>query len=147
MDKLAIVPGESIGSIKIGMTPNELENTPHMFDYRAEYDTEGRVNFIEIGYDVADNFNCLIGEINLFNTKADALVERLDSISPYDRDEDSELGYAYKFSEIGLSLWRSVVLTEASMKESWFLEMSPEIQQDEMKHLYFESISVFTPIL
>ncbi|WFR63160.1 hypothetical protein P9222_01640 [Paenibacillus amylolyticus] len=142
MKNLAVEPGQSIGDIRLGMTQNEVEQTDAFsFDPNVEYDTEGKANFIEF-YE-SDEFKCMLGELDLLGTEADVLIPQLDVIAPYDR-EDPELGCSYQFDPIGLILWRPVPMTREDMKEPWFLEMPPENQQDEMKHLRFSTAAVYT---
>ncbi|RRJ61770.1 hypothetical protein EHV15_01350 [Paenibacillus oralis] len=147
MDNLNIIPGQSIGDIKLGMTKTQAENAikshADLFA-KIEYDSNDKIHFIEIGYGEADRYRCLYRDIDLFNTKVTELVEILDQVSPYDRN-DSELGYTYNFPEMGLSLWRPVILTEEDLQQDWFKELSPDLQEDEMKHLYFEAVAVYKP--
>ncbi|MCM3472222.1 hypothetical protein [Brevibacillus borstelensis] len=156
VDNLIIEPG-AIGTIKLGMSKDEVEaciqeyarkyqKEYHVRNYfknvfRVEYDVNERVDFIEIPSSLKDEFNCLFYDIDVFNTKADDLVNHIDRISEYDRNH-RELGYTYFFPELGLSLWRPIIFKEEYMEEDWFKEMSPENQEDEMKHLYFEAVSI-----
>ncbi|MDP4099143.1 hypothetical protein OIN60_20700 [Paenibacillus sp. P96] len=142
MKILDIIPGKSIGKVELGMNRADAERLSDDVWYKNEYDEDGLVNYIQIGYGTKDEYNCQYNGIDLFNTKADDLVALLDKISPYDRSH-SELGYTYAFPELGLTLWRSSIFTEEMRNEEWFKEMSKENQEDEMKYLYFESIAVF----
>ncbi|WP_334077446.1 hypothetical protein [Paenibacillus sanfengchensis] len=145
MEILNIVPGESIGTVKIGMTQTQAEAAMMSYDgLNISYDEDHKVDFIEIGYGANDQFKCVYGDFDLFNTKASELVSMIDQISPYDRNEP-EIGYTYKYPKIGLSLWRSTILTEEDLQEDWFKELSADIQEDEMKHLYFEAVAVYKP--
>lgn len=156
MDHLIIEPG-AIGTIKLGMTKIEVEAcyqeyiTKYQKEYhttnyiknafRVNFDANERVDFIEISSSLKDDFNCLFKNIDVFNTKADDLVNLIDKFAAYDRNH-KELGYTYFFPAIGLSLWRPIIFREEYIQEDWFKELSPENQEDEMRHLYFETVSI-----
>ncbi|MBY0054662.1 hypothetical protein P4U99_25925 [Brevibacillus agri] len=126
MDNLIIEPGEGIGLIKFGMSKDEVEKCIqsytekyqkeyHIQDYfkgffMLEYDSEGKVDFIEIPEVLKETFNCLLMGIDVFNTKAEDLVEKIDEIAEYDRNQSD--GYTYFFPSLGLSLWRSDIFKE-----------------------------------
>lgn len=80
--------------------------------------------------------------INPFQTQADRLIEIIDNESKFDRN-DPEVGYTYRFHELGLAFWRPNILTEDDLNSERFLSLSKDIQEDELKSLYFESISVY----
>ncbi|MCM3785014.1 hypothetical protein M3231_18750 [Neobacillus mesonae] len=158
-DILKIEPGVGIGKIKLGMTKEELAvyeeeylkeypekpwrdiGFEHLF--RIDYDVNHRISFIEIiNYDMEHmNFDCLYEDINLFSTKAKDLVLTINEISPYKPDE-YDMGYSYHFPEIGLVLWRGSVFHEEQIHEAWFQEMPMESQEQELRYLYFETVSV-----
>lgn len=139
-----VKPSISIGELKIGMNENEIdkltENSPCFF--KVEYE-DNKCSFIELYSSGQIEFVCLFGELDLFNTKVSILIPLIDTISPYDREKSD--GYGYYFPEIGLSFWRDIDLTEETMQEDWFKEMSPENQEDTAKHLYFGAVGVFNP--
>ncbi|MGF7050518.1 hypothetical protein J2T13_005067 [Paenibacillus sp. DS2015] len=145
MGKLIIEPGKSIGDIKLGMSKEKveeiLEDCPIF--YNVEYEDNLHVNFIETASSSKDVYNCLLQGIDPFSTKADELINTLDKISPYERNDESRLGFTYRFTKLGIAFWRSSVFKEEDANEDWFKEMTIENQEDELKHLYFESISVF----
>jgi len=157
MDPLIIEPGKGIGTIELGMSRQEVEAciqeytakyrkpsySKNYFEhvFMVKYDEEERVHFIEIPSSLKDIFTCSFRGMDVFNTKAEELVAKVDEISPYDRD-DWELGYMYMFPALGLSFWRPNIFKEEFLQEEWFLEMHPDIQEDEKKHLYFESVSI-----
>ncbi|MEJ3718407.1 hypothetical protein WGM54_10355 [Paenibacillus polymyxa] len=158
MDNLIIEPKIGIGMIKLGMSKSEVEHCirsysnqydkldkdPNYFHYvfTIEYDSLGKVNFIEVASHAKEQFNCLFKEIDIFNTKADELVKLIDKISPYERNHP-EIGWTYSFPELGLSLWRSRIFNEEDTKEEWFKEMDVEEQEDELRFRYFETVSLF----
>lgn len=159
MEKLIIEPGHSIGSIQLGMNKLAVEKViqdyaaryhcvNHMDNYfesafRIEYDLEEKVKFIEIPWTLKEVFTCTCRDIDVFNTKAAELVKKLDKISPYDR-KHQELGYTYVFPQWGLSLWRSRKFEEDDMQTDWFKKLSPENQEDELRFMYFESVSIWS---
>ncbi|KGE20788.1 hypothetical protein [Paenibacillus wynnii] len=142
---MKVEPGKSIGNLSIGMSKLNVEKLTKKSSpiyFRVDYDSNDQVQYIQLASGIKDLYICEYRNIDLFNTKVKDLVTILDKISPYDRN-DSELGYSYVFSEIGLSLWRPRNITEEDFEEEWFKEMSLENQEDERKYLFFESLGVF----
>lgn len=160
MDDLIIEPRVGIGTIKLGMSKNEVEDCfksytiqynkserdPDYFQYAfvVEYDSSEEVNLIGVIFHAKDEFNCLFKGIDVFNTKAEELVETIDKISPYDRNHP-DIGWMYTFPKLGLSLWRSRIFNEEDTKEEWFKEMDVEEQEDELRFRFFETVSLFVP--
>jgi len=164
MDRLIIEPGTGIGQIRLGMTKTEVEEwlrsytdryeitreqNPQRYHlegtirscFQCEFDEEGKVSVIQISSGLKDVLHCEFMGIDVFRMKAEELVAQIDQLSPYDR-EHGELGYTYEFPALGLTFWRPVILNEADLAAEWFQEMDPAIQEDEMKNLYFECVSV-----
>ncbi|MGG4397349.1 hypothetical protein ABEX25_23875 [Paenibacillus thiaminolyticus] len=86
------------------------------------------------------NFICY--GIDVFNTKAEKLIEIIDKMTPYLRTSEPDLGSIFDFTEVGLSFYRSNVFTEKEMEEDWFKVKSPEEQEDDLKYLYIETVMV-----
>jgi len=164
MDRLMIEPRKGIGHIQLGMTQAEVEErlqnytdqyeipyekNPKCYHvegairscFKIEYDAAGKVTFIQIASELKNVLQCVFLDFDVFRTKAEDLVAKIDKLSPYDRDH-WELGFTYDFPSLGLSFWRPVILNENDLEAEWFKEMDPEIQKDEMKNLYFECVSV-----
>lgn len=139
-----IKPGKSIGEINIGMSQNDAEKylSNSQLSFQIEYEGK-RVSFIEINAGAEIDFSCSYDNIDFFKTKATQLVDMLDAISPYDREESD--GFTYRFPKLGLVLWRNLNFSEEDMKQSWFKEMPIENQKDTMRSLYFETVGVFSP--
>lgn len=109
MGNLIIEPGKGIGLIKLGMNKDEVEKCIQKYTekyqkeyhiqvyfkgfFMVEYDSEGKVDFIEIPEVLKETFNCLLLGIDVFNTKAEDLVEKIDKISEYDRNQSD--GYTF----------------------------------------------------
>ncbi|MGG1660558.1 hypothetical protein [Brevibacillus sp. NRS-1366] len=157
MDDLMIEPGIGIGPIKLGMNKLQVEEyvqeyaqkyeiankNPNDFwsVFKIEFDQDEKVHFIEISSFVNDDFRCFYRGIDIFNTKAERLVEQIDTISEYDRSK-WDLGFSYSFPKLGLFLWRPTVLKETDLQQEWFQEMDPDIQEDEMRNLYFRTVAI-----
>lgn len=155
METLIIEAGHSIGDIKLGMSKEEVQQCLRSYEakcnkppgsftkyFREEYDSAGMLEFIEIASVSSRYFNCLFRGIDVFKTRASTLVAMIDEISPYVRDADACRGFAYTFPKLGLTLWRGNVLNEADLEEEWFKQLDPEIQKDELRNLYFESVGI-----
>lgn len=156
-DQLIIEPGNRIGKLKLGMAKTKVdeviqyykkayEEETNYFDFfenafHFEYDHNGKVKFIEIISECKHFFNCICHDMDVFNTKANELVQKLDRISKYEKNTDEDTQYI--FANMGLSLWRPSVCTEETMKEEWFKEMSEENQEQEMRYFYFQTVAVY----
>ncbi|WP_339324375.1 hypothetical protein [Paenibacillus sp. FSL W8-0194] len=148
IDKIVIEPGKSIGDFYLGMDKVEAERiirtTPLFF--KIEWDMNECASFIEVARHPDFNFELLINgfdRIDPFKTKVKEIINNLDVISPYDRGDD--LGFTYSFLQMGITFWRPSNFKEEDMNEAWFKEMPLENQKEELKQLYFESISVYKP--
>lgn len=160
MDVLTIQPGIGIGNLKLGMTKDEVNECIQAYKdkyqkryhsknffknvLRVRYDANEKVNLIEIPYELKEEFRCLLNDIDVFNTKADELVQRIDKISHYDRS-NTEMDTCFRFPELGLTLWRPDLFKEENLEEEWFKELQPDIQEDYKKNLYFSSVAVEPP--
>lgn len=155
MQKLIIEAGHSIGDINLGMSKEQVQQCIRVYEakynkrpgsfskyFRDEYDSAGKLVFIEIASVSSRYFNCLFRDIDVFKTRASTLVAKIDEISPYVRDEDACRGYSYTFPKLGLSLWRGNVLNEEDLEEDWFKQLDPEVQEEELRNLYFESVGI-----
>jgi hypothetical protein len=155
METLIIEAGHSVGDIKLGMSKEEVQQCLRSYEakcnkppgsfskyFRAEYDSAGKLEFIEIASVSSRYFNCLFHGIDVFKTRASTLVAKIDEISPYVRDADASRGFAYTFPKLGLSLWRGHVLNDDDLEEEWFKQLDPNIQEDERRNLYFESVGI-----
>lgn len=163
MGNLSIEPKKGIGKLQLGMTKSEVEEclkyytdeyeitreqNPERYhmkgaikaSFQTEYDSEGKVNFIQVSSAIKDVLNCVFQDIDVFNTKAEELVKKIEMTSKYDRNDDG--GWTYEYPELGLSFWRPNILREADLEKDWFKEMLPDIQEDEKRNLYFECVSI-----
>ncbi|MBE1556068.1 hypothetical protein [Sporosarcina limicola] len=151
MDELIINEGHSVGLFNFGMKIEEVEHYSklniekyniHEDSFFFEYDEEGKVIDIHlIIEDLKHHFQCKFKGIDILNTKAIELIELFDTITPYLRDPESSLGYSYQFLKLGLSFWRGNVCNEKDLESDWFKELHPEIQEDNKRFLYFETVT------
>lgn len=116
MDTIEIEPGQGIGTIKLGMSRDEVEECIRQYASRyecrddisfefssyfmPEYDSNGRLIALQMISDVKEHAHCLCHGIHVFRTKADDLVEALDGMSPYSRTWDASAGFCYLFPDI-----------------------------------------------
>lgn len=151
MKELIIKPGVSIGDITLGMHKDAakeiISKFPDSVFLNMDCDERENVHFMEIASNAKDEFVCVLQDINVdpFHTKAKDLIRIVEQFDAYEQTDESRLGFSYRFPKLGLAFWRTGVLDEADLQESWFKEMSAEHQEDELRYLYFESVSVFTP--
>ncbi|WP_046228156.1 hypothetical protein [Paenibacillus dauci] len=155
MYTITINPLVGIGSIQLGMTEmqvqQELQNAPWINNEELfqtfEYDSNNRLKFIEINnpFDSA-GFKLLYKDLDLFNTTAEDIVSTIRIHTSFVNNMEAELGYTFFFREIGLSLWRANVMTDAIINSPEFLaEVLPENLEDEKRNLYFATIAVTIP--
>lgn len=165
-NKLIIEPGVGIGTIKLGMSKEEVEyhisnykekyekkvyrdehgNEVHydgFFDWaiKIDYGKQGTVIFIEIVRDMITFFDCICYDIDVFRTKAEEIVRKLSEVVHCEPEMEDETECTLE--NIGLSLWRSHAFNEVEMEEEWFLEMCEENQEDEKRYMYFQTVAVY----
>ncbi|WP_052092067.1 FGGY family carbohydrate kinase [Paenibacillus sp. FSL H7-0357] len=140
---IPVLPGQSIGPLRLGMTEAEIAKAAAEFPlfYKVEYNGAGSAVFIEIA-NSGEEWTCSFAGIDLFATMAEKLIIILDQLSPYERNP-AETGCTYTFPQLGLTLWRSDALSEADLLTEEYLSLPPDIYEDEKRLLYFESVSVF----
>lgn len=152
MEILEITPNEGIGQIKLGMEREEVhkilgkseklqESSEWIDDYHIEYE-KNKVIFIEISNVFTDAYFVLFNGVDVFRTEAKLLVKYISDYGQYD-ESDWELGYSYSFPSLGIGLWRPSIFEYDMINDPEFKEMDEEIQLDEMKYLYFETICVY----
>ncbi|TDL48443.1 hypothetical protein E2R60_26450 [Paenibacillus dendritiformis] len=156
MDKIIIEPGHAVGMIKLEMTKDEVNQCIQMYMQRyedeqercferfifPEYDENQKLIAVQVLRDLMEFANFICYGIDVFNTKAEKLIEIIDKMTPYLRTSEPDLGSIFDFTEGGLSFYRSSVFTEKEMEEEWFTVKSPEEQEDDLKYLYFETVMV-----
>ncbi|GIP46132.1 hypothetical protein J45TS6_45910 [Paenibacillus sp. J45TS6] len=151
MENIMIIsPFIGIGTVKLGMSQSEVHEILKDGGYlenlisRCEYDENDKLKFIEISnpFDEFD-LQLLYDGIDVFKTKANSLVEKIDEKTPYFRNEEAEMGVCYTFKDLQLSFWRPSALTEDEMNSVEFLEeLSPENQEYEKRNLYFSAVAI-----
>jgi hypothetical protein len=158
MENLNVIPQVGIGKVKLGMhrdEVHELVGTNYTniktgsivrdyycnFCFQIEYDSNNIVNFIEIVN--SSTYNVVFEGVDVFKTKAEELVSYVEQFSKYLKTPSAQLGYIYIFEDIRISLYRSIVCKEETMKEPWFLQLSQEQKEDELRFLYFETIAIW----
>jgi hypothetical protein len=158
MEIINVVPKQGIGLIKLGMSKDEVEKSRQEYNakfyrenrmreffkgtFKVEYDTKGKVNFIELSsFKGEQEFTCTILGLNIFETKVEELVEKIDIVSSYDRN-DWELGYSYHFPELGLCFWRPNIFKDSDMEEDWFKANDKEGQESYLIDQYFRTVAV-----
>ncbi|MRN54902.1 sedoheptulokinase [Paenibacillus monticola] len=142
LEQIIVQPGQAIGPFRLGMTEAEIGISARNYPmhYNVEYDEAGLASFIEIA-EPGEEWSCRYRDMDLFRTTAKKLIADLDQESPYDR-KYAETGCTYLFSSLGLTLWRSSELTEEEMCSEEFKALPADIQEDELRHLYFEAVAV-----
>ncbi len=136
MQEFAIQPLTGVGPVRFGMTVAEVET--HLGQGRVvsqkrhlyleclfvDFDAQGRAEFIEAAE--SSRVAITLDGQNLHALKADAAVETVSRLAPYDPN-DPELGYSFVFPALQVALWRSTVERErfesvAAGKAGYFSE-------------------------
>lgn len=131
-----VSPRLGVGPVKLGMTRDQVREvlgqspmarakTDRYFDnaLRVDFDDEGHAELVELWS--SEHFTAMFLGQNVFAVPAVELVKAIACQSPYDPN-DPELGYAFTFPGLGISLWR---------------EHLPESDQDGAGR-YFDTVAV-----
>jgi hypothetical protein len=158
MEEFQIIPKVRLGKIELGMSRSmvhhamgknfiEITRDGVIYDSYEDYSLHihyenDTVNFIEISNNPV--VEVLYENTNIFNTPAESLIAYLVMFSDYLNTTEARLGYSYIFNNLGISLYRSNVFKEETLNESWFKNLTQEEKDEELKFLYFESVSVWS---
>lgn len=156
MEEIIIKEGYSVGLFNFGMKKEEVEqyNKLYIEKYNIyenafffEYDEEGKTRYIHLVIEALKHqFECKYKGIDILNTKANELIEFFDTITPYIRDQEASLGFKYNFPKLGLAFWRGNICNEEDLESDWFKKLLPEIQEDNKRFLYFETVTFYNVI-
>ena len=153
MDIVNIKANESIGKIKLGMKreevykvlgkPGDSSAQSEWIDlYNIEY-RDNKVVFIQIPNTYSNDYFVLFHGVDVFKTEAKLLVKHISEYGDYNA-ADPELGFSYHFPELGVGFWRPLIFKYEMINDTDFKNMPEENQLDEIKHLYFETVCVYT---
>lgn len=166
MKNMIIDPWSGCGEIKFGMAVEEVEallgigqyiNDPYSDILYGWFQNEtihiGFINNvvveIEIANSIANTTDIILFGIDVFHNKAEEVIAALEERAACTWDTpDKELSTTYEFSDLGIALWRDHAFhpklydNKAYMQS--FAKKSLEIQEDEMRFWYFQSIVVKT---
>ncbi|WP_164103817.1 outer membrane protein assembly factor BamE [Candidatus Laterigemmans baculatus] len=118
MQTFEIKPKVGVGPIRFGMTREEVRKqfgSPeegdqdrewYLDDMAIDFDASGRVTFIELAE--SENFRAILDDKCLHELAAEDAVAHVQRIAEYDPNAP-EVGYAYVFPALQLSLWRPVL--------------------------------------
>lgn len=122
-----VIPLKGIGPVLLGMSREEvrsvmgmpirsykktrdactLTDVYHEGCFQVFFDEHERVEYIELS-SPDDLFIAVYKGKGVFQTKADDLVDLISEDAPFD-PEAPEIGYAYVFPQLELSVWRPVL--------------------------------------
>jgi len=123
MDRYDISPLLGIGPVHLGMTRSQARavmpgeprptrkyggsviDTWHASAFQVFYDDDEKVEFIELS---RGEFQAVLYGVDVFRSKAAALVQHLDKKHHYDRSQ-TEDGHSFVFPDPELALWRQAV--------------------------------------
>lgn len=158
MINLIIRPQVGIGNIQLGMTRervHELLGDKYSMERRDDivYDfysdsymqicyENNNVNFIEL-YNNCE-FKVLLDNVEIFKTNADELILYLSKLDDFLNTNEAKTGYMFIYENLGVSLYRSRVCNKKIIEEQWFIQLSQEEKEDELKYLYFESVAIWS---
>lgn len=146
-ENFVIEPGVGIGALTIGMPREEAEriletyrrgNLFYLFD--IDYDEAGRIAEIEIDRGTGLEMNAVLSEgTKLFEIPVEDL---LPMFGQYGADFAQDDAYVYDYADAGITFWRERLLSRSDLDQAWFLEMSAENREDELRRLFFETVRI-----
>lgn len=156
---MVIIPGDSIGNVKIGMSIDEvvgsMNETPLDFStnnqkihgfkdgrIQVHYDSSGFCIFIEVSRDLLEDEPVTLDDFSIFSfpvEKTVVTVAEKFSIEPIEIEE----GTTYIYNPIGISLWRSSIFDQSILNQTWFKELDEDCKREETRTMYFETISIW----
>ena len=133
MEKFLIEPLLGIGLVKFGMSREEVAYTvPKIYrTFRIFYDEANKVEYIELAGYKSEDFMAIYNGINIFETKADAIIEEISKKVPYDKT-CPEISYTYIFPDLELSFWMAIIPSKDDDKDS----------DDYNDSLYFQTVGI-----
>lgn len=146
---LEVRPGQGLGVLDLGMTraqvydllkhrPTKVASLEWIKDYHLAFD-EDRLVFIEIPRRISKEYDVVLEGIKLFDKEVDELMNDLSDLGTCWQPEK---GYTYIFKARGLGFWRPVIFDASMLTDPDFLALDQEGQEEERRHMYFETISV-----
>lgn len=103
-EEVRSVMGMPIKSYKKTCDDSTLTDAYHKGGFQVFFDEHDRVEYAELSSS-DDSFTAVYKGKEIFQMKADDLVDWISRDAPFD-PEDRELGYAYVFPQLELSVWR-----------------------------------------
>lgn len=161
MDRIEIVLGKSIGNIELDMTKDEVHNLFKNYkikkhkvfkedeivdlNIRVSYDEKFKVRGIEVTTFTADKVDVYLLGMNVFKTKAEDLIKRLEELSSNVKyfDDDKDLAQEYDFPDLKIGFWRNEAFHPKLFKDKEFLSLNDEEKEHLMFYWYFQSISIY----
>lgn len=126
---------ELIGTNFTHMKPDKIvRDCYYNFCFQIQYDNNNIVNYIEIVN--SSTYHVVLEGVDVFKTKAENLISYVEQFSKYLNTPSAQMGFMYIFEDIGISLYRSNVFKEETMKEPWLLQMNQEQKEDELRFQY-----------
>ncbi len=142
-----VLPHVGIGPVRLGISREESRSVMgeepetfkklvdddtdtdayHNSSFQVFFDRNNTVEYIEVSR--GEPLDVTYKGTNVFETKANDLVQMISSDAAFDPD-DPELGYSYRFPQLELALWRPIV---------------PEDDDQDSQHHYFSTIGVGRP--
>lgn len=122
-----IIPLKGVGPVLFGMHRKEVQSVMgmptksfkkthkarsltdafHEGGFQVFFDDQDRVEYIELS-SPDDSFIAVYRSKAVFQTQADDLVEFISDSAPFDPDAP-EIGYAFVFPQLELSVWRPIL--------------------------------------
>ena len=164
---LVISPGEKIGPLELGMTPKQIWNALScLCDTHIDETWEkgtGKLccrylnqkfffivwycqsRAIEIAVDLLlrEQLPVLLYGMDIFQTEAEKVLAALKQVGPCLCDAgDEQLGTNYKFSSLGLRLWRERAFHRKLLLDKAYREEMALVLEEEYQYLYFQIVAV-----
>lgn len=109
-----------------------------MVQYRDNHAVE-----IAVDYELRNHLPILLYNIDVFNTPAMEIMERLKKLSPFTHDlEDEQLSTNYEFPQLGLRLWREHAFHPKLLNDVQYMKKMEPVIDDMYRYQHFQLIAI-----
>ena len=155
MNSYIVTPHEGIGSLKLGMSPEEILAAVQrdLTDLKIvskrgiqiSEDRERDPSFqtLSVNWGLRDDVKVSLYGLDVFNTPAEDVIRFMKQIGPCIHDEpDEQLSTEYEFPALGIRFWRERAFHEKLLQDRAYVEAMQLVLEEEKRYLYFDIVTV-----
>ena len=160
MNSYIVTPHEGIGSLKLGMSPEEIlaavqrdltdlkivSKRGIQISEDRERDPSyqnGKAIEISVNWGLRDDVKVSLYGLDVFNTPAEDVIRFMKQIGPCIHDEpDEQLSTEYEFPALGIRFWRERAFHEKLLLDRAYVEAMQLVLEEEKRYLYFDIVTV-----